>query len=201
MKLLGGSISGLLDGDINVDFQEMFPGDSLPQKPLLARQNFILVLSPHHLLIVPGNEDVLRIAKNNWERVRTLFLPPPPNENGEFPPTAPLPPAGEYAQTMPDATWRRLWETIYQDVVHPEQHLLRSATQVDIAKGQLMANYLRQYYIPQLPKPQLNPLPLETPSILSISTTSNHAAYFYAGLPNEMIKNVVNAYFKKKEAR
>ncbi|MDO4582643.1 MAG: hypothetical protein Q4D62_00935 [Planctomycetia bacterium] len=198
LKLLGGSISGLLDGDINVDFQEMFPGEQGPPKPLLARQNFILVLSPHHLLIVPGNEDVLRRAKNNWERVRTLFLPPPPDENGEIPPV-PLPPREWYAQTMPDTTWHQLWETIYQDVVHPEQHLLRSATQVDVAKGQLMANYLRQYYIPQLPQPQLNPLPLETPPLLSISTTSNHAAYFYTGIPNEVIRNVTSAYFKKKK--
>lgn len=198
LKLLGGSISGLLDGDINVDFQEMFPNEQAPAKPLLARQNFILVLSPHHLLIVPGNEDVLRMAKNNWERVRTLFLPPPPDENGEVPPVPPLPPAGWYAQTMPDTSWRQLWETIYQNVIHPEQHLLRSATQVDVSKGQWMANYLRQYYIPQLPQPQLDPLPLDTPAILSISTTSHQAAYFYTGLPNEMIKNVVNAYFKKK---
>ncbi|MDO4570171.1 MAG: hypothetical protein Q4D38_07300 [Planctomycetia bacterium] len=201
MKLIGGSVGGLLNGDINVAFGDTLSGFRTAQQaqPLIARTNYICVLSPYHILIVPGNDRVLHMAVSNWNAVRDYYFPPVPAE-GEMDPVAPPPysaaPASSvfrFASFQEPPVWQSSWDSICAGVVHAEVHRLRSVTLLDPANTQWISNYIRQNYAPLMPSLSLKPLPRNTPPVLTISTTAGDLSYFFSSVPYATIKNLVDA--------
>ncbi|MDO4550706.1 MAG: hypothetical protein Q4C96_05590 [Planctomycetia bacterium] len=83
INLIQRSVVGLQTGDLQRSFggiiQQFMDTEAAGAPPiLLARRNLVLILDPHHILIVPGDETILRMAKDNWEKIRHLYAPPQP---------------------------------------------------------------------------------------------------------------------------
>ena len=221
--LIQRTVLGLQRGDLQQAFgdviQQYLDAEAFGEDaPLLASRNLVLVLDATHLLIVPGNEDVLRMAKDNWEKVRNLYyseesLPAPPaghtplprgknsytdgNRSGIIP--AAFSPVLMTAVMMAPGkhfSWQDSWDAIRKDVLEPENHLLRTATRVDAAGSQRLSDVVRKYYLPQMPQFFSHQLPDDTPPTLTISTVAGDHGFFYMSFPHELSKNLMDMYLK-----
>ncbi len=223
--LLQRGVIGLQTGDLQNGFQDVLAQFMNREAtggpdPLLAKRNLVLLLDGNHILIVPGNENVLRAAKNNWERVRAQYIPeseaplPPGNtpqpaprpsavptgiphsENGtpgKFVPVAFQKP-GSVTGVHPD--WRDEWNAICEEVASPEKNIVRTALRLDGVRIQFLCDIIRANYAPELPHPLPSPLASDTPSTLAVTTVSGQNGHFFSATPHALSKNLLQVYLK-----
>ncbi len=168
------------------------PESGSPASPnLIAKKNFFLVLDDHHLLIVPGNRDLLREAKNNWLKLIDEMK----KEN--------VRPTLKSAQTEPQ-DWSVLWDLINGEIVNASRQQIRSITRLDPPSIKYLGSYLNTYYLKGAPL-KLDSIPDDTPEALLFTTTSDRSfhAYYVAPLKTiaslvQVIKEVNNAKIKNE---
>ncbi|MDD3587424.1 MAG: hypothetical protein PHQ75_09590, partial [Thermoguttaceae bacterium] len=172
-KLITNIIDGVERGSLEGMIQNSFINRSntaLPggEPPLLAKTNLILVLDSRRLLIVPGNEQLLRAAKDNWERVRDIFV-----QNYKvvttpegIPVYEPLPKAPRSFGASPQATQAfTLWQYVQSQIPQFEKHKIRTVTRIEPVNVRFMGDYLRAYYVPDLPQWVNSKVSHNTPSL------------------------------------
>lgn len=180
-QILSGLESGSLEGIIQNRLTSAAGNLTLEDEtPLLASTNFFLTLDSTHLLVVPGDENMLRAAKNNWE-------------TRQRDPSASLGADG--------AVWRPTWDLICDEMDNPSGQLLRGVTRFDAAEAQRLADFVRQFYAPGLPKPFDEQFASELPPILSVSTVSENAAILYSAVPNPLCAAAVRVYLEKMKKK
>lgn len=180
--LIGQVLSGLESGSLEGMIQNQFglPSNVSSGDLLLARRNLILVLDEAHLLIVPGNESVLRDALKQWR----LYVQN--QENAPFDPS-------DFGQ------WRGNWDALCLEMNDPAAQILRSANRIDLAAAQKTADFARRYYVPNLPAVFPKPLPDTLATALAVSTTGPETALFYSAVPNEILAVLVDQFLKNKK--
>lgn len=200
MILLGNLLNGMENGNLEnltrsalTQFSPEMNGNQTDQPLLLARNNYILVLDEHHLLIVPGNESLLRTAKNNWNLVRHFWAPKETVNRSQ----AILPPS----LNSNIVGWESLWDDICWEMPNAFNHHLRSSTQINILGAQLLCDSIRQNYASNFPGPFAELLSNKTPSTLTISTTSGNFSYLYFAASHLTVKNVIKTFFLNKKAK
>ncbi|MDO5552540.1 MAG: hypothetical protein Q4G68_02145 [Planctomycetia bacterium] len=191
----GGGIHSIIGSSLAGGDSGSRPGDM----PLVAKENLILVLDRQHILICPGNEQLLRLAKENWQEIRSYYQPfeayhP---ETGEPIPVWEPHPVTPFHDTAADPRLASLVKTLVSEVPHLEQHTIRTVTCVDLVAADWFANYLKGTYMPKLKTPFLDVLPKETPQILSMSTTKGNAAHLYSLLPHELTRNAIAGWLEQ----
>ena len=180
-QILSGLESGSLEGIIQNRLTSVAGNLTIEgETPLLAATNFFLILDSTHILVVPGDENMLRAAKNNWETRRRD-------------PSASLGADG--------ADWRPAWDLICDEMEDPRDQILRGASRFDAAEAQRLADFVRRFYAPGLPKPFEEQFAPELPPILSVSTVSESAATLYTAVPNPLCAAAVRVYLEKMKKK
>lgn len=197
MMLIGDIMSGLesasLDGMVANAFQKFSGEGSKENIPLLARKNFYLTLDSKHLLIVPGNENVLREAKNNWPYVLDHYLHGESDAADHRPNSVHLPPV--------EISWDQLWNTIIADIPDIDQHQLRSVTRIDPESMKQMIQDVRSTYLPGIPKNILDQIPEGTPQTFVVSTTTDFSAHFYHAIPHQTFAAFLKSWLEMNQKK
>ena len=211
--LMGQVVQGLQNGGLEDIIANMTSENAslLKDAPLMATQNLFVILDPQHILIVPGNQQVMNDAVTNWEAVKSAFFSKP---------NAPIPPAPEevegnqltaYPQYTPlvvgasrpelplneGPAFSGLWESIREEIPYPRQQTIRTVTQVDPYAGQLLREYVIKNYFPNYKPPMKLNLADNTPFILYVSTTGQGTGRLFSGIPHLFFRNVLAAWMEK----
>ena len=177
--LLSGLETGSLDGMING--QVAARGGDPDAAPMPAVENLVLVLDRNHLLIVPGDRDLLGRALDRWRD----FV----DRRG----------AGA-AQV--DSPWRARRDLLYGAMAESQTQILRSAALFSLPATCAEAKYLQQNYGIDLPPAADRPVPDDLPEPLFIGTNSPGAGLLYAAFPNDFLKFLLeSAQSASKEAK
>ncbi|MDO5580980.1 MAG: hypothetical protein Q4G69_07575 [Planctomycetia bacterium] len=181
MMLISNIMSGLesasLDGMVANAFQKFAGAGQMENIPLLARKNLYLTLDPKHLLIVPGNENILREAKNNWPFAADHYLRGDSNAIDARPNSVHI--------STADISWDQMWNEILADIPDINQHQLRSVTRIDPESIKQLIQIARAEYLPGIPRNIMDQIPYGTPRTFIISTTTDFSAQFYHAIPHK----------------
>lgn len=209
-EMLGTLISGFVNGNANLNMEEMLQGnlaefstETPGEPPLIAARNFILLLGPNHLLIVPGNDIILYEAVIRWQAVRDKYLPPePPKTEEELLRRASIPPYPFQAQISPedvqmteDPAWQRKWDSICRSIAAPQNHKLRFASILNTDEARRALNFASQTYQFKIPENVHDAIPENLPPIFAVYTTSPKCGNFFLTLPHEMSRNQFQKLF------
>ena len=164
-SLLSGLETGSIDGMING--QVASRGGDPDAAPMPAVENLILVLDRSHILIVPGDRDLLRAALTRWRD----FV----DRRGAS--------AGK-----PDSPWRARRDLLYETMAEARTQILRSAALFDLSAAYAEAKYLQKNYGIDLPPEIERPVPADLSEPLFVGTNTPGAGLLYAVFPNEFLK-------------
>ncbi len=196
-QMIGTVISGLISGDMNLDmssamgeFSHETPGDP----PMAATRNFIVVLGPNHLLIVPGNDYVLYDAVRRWEWVKTQYLPPQPPPTPEqldarrrIPPYVPAYGTTPVNGPLEESTaWHASWNSICEMIANPNMHALRFAAILTPSETLNTLDFAAQTYNFEIKDEFREQLSSNLPPFLSVYTTTGRTGCTFTTIPNEM---------------
>ena len=173
--LLGTLLEGLQTGSLEDSLRGQLHVGYQGNTPMMAKENLILTLDDSHILIVPGNRQMLRGAVSIWDD-----------------PSA----AAEY-QSSRYRNWEEDWDALCGEMNMPEVQLLRAVMRIDPPSVKNEADYIRQYYFSDLPNPFPKPIPRDLPCMLSVSTTAPETALMYGVIPNEIIRFFVDQFFDR----
>ncbi len=179
-KLLAGLQTGSLDDLLH---SQLDPGGKPDDAPLLARRNLILILDKTHLLIVPGNERILREAVRNWRG----FL----RRKGEG--------IDERDLSSPEP-WREERDEIYRVMADPSSQILRGAFLFDLGAAQALSEMVRADYAPGMKPLLTTPVPRDLSRPFFLSTNAPNAGYFYGVYYNDFLKFLLQAIQESKSA-
>lgn len=220
INVIQRGVVGLQTGDLQNGFADIL-GQFMTREatggpdPLIARQNLVLILDDKHILIVPGNEEMLRAAKDNWETVRDLYLnmlnqealPPTPADFSILRPAPETQPTGgkiipaafetPAAETTRRVEWYDSWDAIREEVVNPEINIVRTTVRADWVQLQFLGDVIRESYAPALPQLFSSRLPEDTPPALAVSTVTDEHVNIFFSTPHELAKNFLQIYLKK----
>lgn len=168
-NILSGLESGSLEGMIQSQFDQYGAHFAESDRPLLARRNLTLRLDETHLLMVPGDENLLRAAKDRWIRYTETQK------------------SGAQIPAVSDLAWQKSWDLLCREMTSPTDQILRSATQFSPVAAKQFLRYVRQYYAPKLPEFWRADVPKNLSEFFSVSTTSSNAGLLYGVAPNDLI--------------
>ncbi|MCR5360212.1 MAG: hypothetical protein K6E55_10060 [Thermoguttaceae bacterium] len=156
-----GSIDGLINGQIAAR------GGDPDDAPIPAVENLILVLDRSHVLIVPGDRDLLSAALARWRD----FV----DRRGAS--------AGEV-----DSPWRARRDLLYGAMSGARTQILRSAALFDLSAARAEMKYLQKNYGIDLPPEVDRPVPADLAEPLFVGTNAPGAGLLYAVFPDEFLK-------------
>ena len=163
--LLSGLETGSIDSMING--QVAARGGDPDGAPMPAVENLILVLDRSHILIVPGDRDLLSAALARWRD----FVDRRGAGVGEL-----------------DSSWRERRDLLYGTMSEARTQILRSAALFDLSATRAAAKYLQKNYGIDLPPAVERPVPAELAEPLFVGTNAPGAGLLYAVFPNEFLK-------------
>ena len=168
-KILTSLLSGLETGSIDGMLTDQLAarGDDAGSAPLAAEENLILVLDRKHILIVPGDRDLLHAALERWRD----FV----DRRGA--------PAQE-----DDADWRNRRDTLYSAMAQGQNQILRSAARFDLSAAQAEGAYLQKFYSPKVPNLVDLPVPADLAEPFFVGTNAPGAAFLYTVVPDEFLQ-------------
>ena len=169
-SLLSGLETGSIDGIINGQIAAR--GGDPDTSPMPAVENLILVLDRTHILIVPGDRDLLSAALARWR---------------DF-----VDRQGEPGQA--DAPWRARRDLLYGAMAGAQTQILRSAALFDLSATRAEAKYLQKNYGIDLPPTFDPPVPADLAEPLFVGTNTPGAGLLYAVFPNEFLKFLMESH-------
>lgn len=182
-NLLAQALSGIETGSLDSMLRDQLvqQGADPDALPLPVRQSLILVLDRQHILIVPGNRQILSAAVAKWRD----FV----RRNGE----------GDGSETNP-ADWEKSRDALYQEIAGGESQILRSAVLFNLEAAQAEAGFVRQNYLPSLFEWFDKPVPQNLPEPLFVGTNAPGADLLYAVFPDEYLKFMIEVAKEKNKA-
>lgn len=208
-QMIGGLIQGIANGEANLQMGNMLGGDMLGDMsqenpndpPMIATRNFILILDPHHLLIVPGNDIILYDAVQRWHEIRDQYLPPePPKTQEQLAARRQIPPYMPSYETRPpqapreeNSAWHASWNDICNAIATPSTHQVRFANIFSPEETMKTAEYASHIYGFEIPQQVQDEFPRDLPPFLGVYTTSGNAGNTFMTVPH----SVSRAQFQK----
>ena len=208
-QMVGKLIDGIISGEANLDLQELMGGgmngtagnlagtDGSKDAPLAATRNFMVVLDPNHLLVVPGNDAVLFDAVRLWNFTRAKYLPPAqPKTPEELAARRNIPPYMPNYQSLPPtppqeegSRWHESWQNVRESIEFPGRHHVRFASVLSPEETMRTLEFASRVYGFEIPQNIRETFPAELPPILSVYTTSGNAGSTFTTLPHEMSRS------------
>ena len=211
-QMVGKLIDGIISGEANLDLQEMMGGgmngsvgnlaetstnETADELPLAATRNFMVVLDPQHLLVVPGNDAVLFDAVRLWNFARDKYLPPvPPKTPEELAARRNIPPYLPNYQSLPpeppreeNSRWHESWQNICESIEFPGRHHVRFASVLSTEETMRTLEFASRVYGFEIPQNVRESIPVDLSPILSVYTTTGNAGNTFTTLPHEMSRS------------
>ncbi|MBQ3388433.1 MAG: hypothetical protein IJG60_04385 [Thermoguttaceae bacterium] len=180
-KILTNLLEGLETGSIDGMLTDRLAAGvaDAGSAPLAAEENLVLVLDRKHILIVPGDRDLLHAALERWRDFVDRRGAPAPGD---------------------DAGWRNRRDILYGAMAQGQNQILRSAARFDLSAAQAEGAYLQKYYSPNLPNPVDLPVPANLAEPFFIGTNAPGAAFLYTAVPDEFIQFLLKVRQQKNQA-
>ncbi len=148
--------------------------EQVDNSPLFARKSNIIVLDKTHILLGLGNEDLLRMAVNNWKSLSV--------------------PSIRYMGTVADRDGIVNLQNLYVQIPNPEDSKLVTAIRLDLASGQAYYQWLAEYYLPGAPKLDSFQLPDGMPKALVVSSIAGPSEFTRVVAPHKMISDIFETF-------
>ena len=148
--------------------------EQVDNSPLFARKSNIIVLDKTHILLGLGNEDLLRLAVNNWKSLSV--------------------PSIRYMGTVADRDGIVNLQNLYVQIPNPEDSKLVTAIRLDLASGQAYYQWLAEYYLKGAPKLDSFQLPDGMPKALVVSSIAGPSEFTRVVAPHKMISDIFETF-------